>query len=151
MQATTITASTVDRRSAPASSAMPQPPGVICGEELLRRYEVNGGLVSGDHLAWLMSERVDQAISVVARWIISHRVVSLRPHGQLLLPWFQFDRQRLQPCPEVSEVIAVLRERWDDGELAAWFVTRHPMLQGQWPLQVLRADTAAVLRAARAA
>jgi hypothetical protein len=124
---------------------------VICGSELLHRYEQVGGLVTGDHLAWLLTDRVEQAISVVARWIITHRVVSLRPHGQLLLPWFQFDRQRLVPCPEVTAVIAVLRDRWDESEIAAWFVTQNPVLQGQWPVRAMQSDMASVLRAASTA
>jgi len=150
MHANTFTAASFDRRSATLLSVHPLARGgAIGGDELLRRYEENGGLVTGDHLAGLLSDRVDQAISMVARWILAHRVVYLRSQGQLLLPWFQFDRQRLAPCPELTDVVGALWERCEDSEIAAWFVTRHAALEGQWPLHALRTDLPAVLHAAR--
>lgn len=121
----------------------------LSDDEMLRRYETAGGLTTGDHLAWLLSERVEQPISVVARWIVAQRVVCWKTKGQMLLPWFQFDRSPMAPRQEVVAVVDALHEWLDDGGIAMWFVTPHPMLDGQWPLRALRLSSLAVLSAAR--
>lgn len=121
----------------------------LSDDELLRRYDAVDGLTTGDHLAWLMSDCVEQAVSVVARWIVARRVVCLRAQGQLLLPWFQFDRTTMTPRPEVVAVVDALHEWLDDGGVATWFVTPHGALEGQWPLRALRLDPSAVLNVAR--
>lgn len=121
----------------------------LADDELLRRYDAAGGLTTGDHLAWLMSDCVEQAVSVVARWIVANRVVCLKTQGQLLLPWFQFDRTSMTLRPEVVAVVDALHEWLDDGGVASWFVTPHTELEGQWPLRALRLYPSAVLNVAR--
>ncbi len=121
------------------------------GDELLRRYQAHGGLTTGDQLAFLLSDRVDQAISVVARWIVDHRVICFSPHGQLLLPMFQFERATLLPRPAVVMVLDELGHSLSDTDIAAWFGTPEASLGGQWPMHVLQRDAAAVQLAARLA
>lgn len=118
-------------------------------DELLRRYQVHGGLTTGDQLAHQLSDRVEQAISVVARWIVDHRVICFSPHGQLLLPRFQFERATLSPRPAVVMALDELGHNLSDADIAAWFVTPEASLGGQWPMHVLQWDAVAVQRAAR--
>jgi hypothetical protein len=68
-------------------------------EELLRRYQVHGGLTTGEQLAHLLGDRVEQAISVVARWIVDQRVICFSLYGQLLLPDSSSNEP---PCRHVS-------------------------------------------------
>jgi hypothetical protein len=119
------------------------------GDELLRRYQAYGGIAGGDQLANLLNDRVDQAISVVARWIVDHRVISFSLRGQLLLPVFQFESTTLLPRREVVMVLDELSQRLNDTDIAAWFVSPEARLGGQLPIDVLQRDTAAVQHAAR--
>ncbi len=119
------------------------------GGELLRRYQAHGGLTTGDQLACLLSDRMEQPISVVARWIVDQRVICFSPRGQLLLPIFQFERATLSPRPTVAMVLDELGRNLSDADIAAWFVTPEASLDGQWPMHVLQRDAVAVQRAAR--
>lgn len=133
-----------------AARVLPVPPGIggVFDDELLRRYDSAGGMTTGDQLAFVMSERVEQPISQVARWIVTQQLVCVRARGQLLLPWFQFDRVQMAPHPDVAAVIRALHGVLDERGIALWFVLPHAALDGQWPVHVLPAVPCAVLGAA---
>lgn len=119
-------------------------------DEMVARYRVVGGLATGDQIAEHMSERVDQPVSLVARWIVTQRVVHIRFNGLLMLPLFQFDWDQMGPSCSVTAVIEALRHWQCDREIAAWFVSSNTALNDEWPVRMLHQDKTAVLNAARA-
>lgn len=124
---------------------------ILLGDDELRsRYTLVGGLVSGDHVAERMSDHTDQAISLVAKWIVAQRVVYVSLNGQLMLPAFQFDWVHGIPYSVVTDALDALRYWQDDREIASWFVTPNMSLNDEWPLSLLHHDNCAVLSAARA-
>lgn len=119
--------------------------------DLVQVYQRFGGVRTGDEIAYLLSETVEQAISVVAKWVVAQRVVFLSFEGQLLLPMFQFERERLALRPSVVGAIDELMPRMGSKEIAAWFVTPEPSLGGCRPIEALEVDPVAVRCAARLA
>ena len=117
---------------------------------LLDAFSDIGGVVNGDALASLLRGGTEQPISLLARWIVQREVISFSWHSQTLLPLFQFDLETLQVRPGVPEVIAELREAFDDVELADWFARPNSWLQGSTPANRFESDLPAVLQAARA-
>lgn len=122
--------------------------GRIEVDSLTERYVASGGLISGDRLATRLSDHVDQAISLVARWIIMRRIICLRCQGQLMLPIAQLDSAGLYPCVTVEQAIKRLPSHWDELAIATWFVTPTPVLKGRWPISCLAVEPVAVLSAA---
>jgi hypothetical protein len=113
-------------------------------------YRRSGGLLSGDEVALLLSAHSSQPISLIARWIVSRRVVSYVWQSQTLVPLFQFDRSDMSLRRGTSEVIAELADTFDDWELAAWFATPNSWLQGAAPVDLIDVGQPAVRQAARA-
>lgn len=118
----------------------------------------SGGMVSGDELAQRLVDSASnaggadgsQALSMVARWIVSRSVITvLGPHGWML-PLFQFDQATATPKPGMAPVLAELRGVFDEAELALWFVSSNDWLQGDRPAMVMHKNMPAVLHAARA-
>lgn len=118
----------------------------------------SGGMISGDELAQRLTDSALsaggtdglQAISLVARWIVSRSVVTvLGPHGWML-PMFQFDQATATPKPTMAPVLAELRGVFDEAELALWFVSSNDWLQGDRPAMVMHKNLPGVLHAARA-
>jgi len=90
-----------------------------------------------------------QAISMVARWIVSRSVVAVMgPHGWML-PMFQFDQVTATPKPSMAPVLAELRGVFDEAELALWFVSSNDWLKGDRPAMVMHQNLPGVLHAAR--
>ncbi len=117
---------------------------------LHRAYQDIGGLVTGDALIALLRENCSQPISLLARWIVERRVVSLDAGGQRWLPLFQFDPDTLRPRRGVEAVICEFCGVYDDTELAQWFATPSPWLDDARPAALMARDPTAVLEAARA-
>lgn len=109
-----------------------------------------GGIVTGDAYGALLRLRCDRPVSVLARWIVDRRVVSLEAGGQLWLPLFQFDPATAAVREDVAPVIAQLINVFDALELADWFVSQNAWLGDATPLAMLASDAAAVMQAARA-
>ena len=89
-------------------------------------------------------------ISVLARWIVDKRVVSLRWHGEYLLPMFQFQRTDMAVRRAVTDVLEEFDGTFEDWDLAAWFALPNDWLEGVAPIDLLDAAPAAVRQAARA-
>jgi len=136
------------RRHVPPSRSTVIP---LDDDELLSRYAGVGGLLSGDQVAQRMSTHTDQAISLVARWIVGRRVVYVSLNRQIMLPVFQFDWDHGIPYSVVTEALDALRCWQDDRQIATWFVTPNSALNERWPLRLLHQDDRAVLSAASAA
>jgi hypothetical protein len=118
-------------------------------EAMLRFYNREGGLFTGDQLATLLSDSIEQPISVVARWIVDRRVVCLSNGVQLLLPVFQFDLPRAAIRPEVEDAVRTMRDALDDWGIASWFASANAQLDGVAPAQAIRRGVASLDRAAR--
>lgn len=119
--------------------------------QLQHTFERTGGLVCGDDLACKLGERLQQQpVSQVARWIVSHKVLSFAWRSRMLLPVFQFDEVDLTPLPSVSAAVAELASTLGNWEMALWFVEPNHLLDEATPMDALKIDAAAVLSAARA-
>ncbi|MGE0347942.1 hypothetical protein [Hydrogenophaga sp.] len=117
-----------------------------------------GGLVSDDELADLIRAQctddsqplVSQPISLVARWIVAQRVLTVESPWGRMLPLFQFDLPRAAVHPGMRLLLAELRGVLDDVELALWFVTPNEWLGGARPALAMQTMLPAVRDAARA-
>lgn len=117
-----------------------------------------GGLVSGEELADLIRQQccrdarleASQPVSLVARWIVSRKVVMIESPWGHLLPMFQFDLPRAALHPGVPMVLAELRGALEGAELALWFVTPNEWLHGARPAHAMQTMLPAVRHAARA-
>ncbi|WP_439589148.1 hypothetical protein [Hydrogenophaga sp.] len=122
-----------------------------------RAFAESGGLVSGDELAELLRRRCEssegiptvQPVSLVARWIVTHSVITLDSPWGRMLPLFQFDLPRAAVHAGMRPLLSELRGAFDDAELALWFVTRNNWLAGAYPERVMHTDLQAVRQAAR--
>lgn len=114
-------------------------------------YARHGGMPHADEVVeWLRCRR-DQPLSVLARWIVSHELITIDWHHHMLIPMFQID-----PCssglrPGCREIIAELKDVMDDWELAQWFATSNPWLGGLAPVDMLALSWREVFNAARVA
>jgi hypothetical protein len=120
-------------------------------------FEDTGGLVSGDELADLIRQQCDaaaqmllpQPVSLVARWIESHSVVTIDSPWGRMLPLFQFDLARATVHPGMRPLLSELQGVFDDAELALWFVAPNDWLGGARPALAMHSALAAVRLAAR--
>ncbi len=133
----------------PASS--PDTPGDAADRlcDMQRAFRATGGLVSGDRLADMLRSRVDQPISLLARWIVDGRVISFEARGATWLPLFQFDPDGVDVTDGVRRVLGELRGVFDNWELVQWFATPNTWLDGASPVDVIADDPQAVVQAAR--
>jgi hypothetical protein len=125
----------------------------LAAEEFLlvqQAFRGAGGVASGDQMAYLLRERTEQPISVVARWIVGREVVCYEWRSQTMLPLFQFDLPQAALRPSVARVIRELRDLYTDSSLAMWFVEPSLWLNGAKPVQMIGTAPDAVLEAARA-
>lgn len=127
--------------------------------DLSTAFAGTGGWVTGNELADLiLRQRLDddtplvsQPISLVARWIVSGRVITIGTPWGDMLPLFQFDLRRAEVRPGVAMVCTELQGALDDADLALWFVTPNEWLGGEVPALALRTRLPQVRRAARRA
>jgi hypothetical protein len=117
---------------------------------MVKVYERAGGLMRSEEVLFLLRRRSSQPLSLLARWIVDQRVVTFEWQADRLVPMFQFDLADMSIRPEAGAVLAELAGAFDDWELASWFAEPNAWLQGRSPVDVLQADTPAVLEAARA-
>jgi hypothetical protein len=97
-------------------------------------YRKRGGLLGGDEVALLLRAHSSQPVSLLARWIVSRRVVSYTWQSQTLVPLFQFDRSDMSLRRGTSQVVDELSDTFDDWELATWFARPNSWLQGAAPV-----------------
>jgi hypothetical protein len=141
---------TLDRA---ARAQTPDPQRCLDAAQFLfvqQAFRTAGGVASGDQVAYLLRERIEQPVSVVARWIVGRNVVSYEWRSQAMLPLFQFDLPKATLRPTVADVIHELKDVYADWCLALWFVEPNLWLDGATPLQTIELRPHAVLEAARA-
>jgi len=113
-------------------------------------YRRSGGLVSGTEATLLLRRHSTQPLSLLARWIVTRRVVSYTWQSETLVPLFQFERNDMTVRRDTSQVVDELAGAFDDWELASWFAQPNSWLQGAAPVELIDVDQPAVLQAARA-
>jgi len=114
-----------------------------------RVFGEHGGMVSADELVRSMRMNVTQPLSIVARWIAERATVQFAWRAQTWFPCFQLAGKPISIRPPVSEIVMELRDAYDDWEMALWFASRNQRLGHAPPVEVIRCDPAAVVRAAR--
>ena len=114
-----------------------------------RVFGEHGGMVCADELVRCMRKNVAQPLSIVGRWIAERAAVQFAWRSQTWFPCFQFAGNPMSIRPVVSELVLELRDTCDDWELALWFASRNERLGHMPPVEVIRCDPAAVVRAAR--
>ena len=142
---------------APGSANEPSQPCTDCGLategracEMQHAYRSTGGIISGDELAQRLRCRSDQPISLLARWIVTGRIVHFEWRCQTWIPLFQFNLAEMDLVPGVHQVVAELRDAFDDWELTQWFARPNCWLRGGSPSEVIEADPQSVFEVARA-
>ncbi len=80
-------------------------------------------------------------------WSQEGRVFSVLHRGVRFFPSFQFDDER-QPIPVVAEVVRRLLGKTSEWGIALWFTANNGWLGGRRPVDLLRSDPLAVLKAA---
>ena len=118
--------------------------------ELRSAFQRCGGLASGDELAGLVRPHWDQAVSTVARWIVTRSVLAVSWQAQTLLPLFQFEAPTMLLRGCMPAVLAELAPVYDEWDLALWFAEPNTWLDGAVPAELVARRPAAVLEAARA-
>ena len=115
-----------------------------------RVFGGHGGMVTADELVRSMRRmNIAQPLSIVARWIAERAAVQFAWRGQNWFPCFQLEGKPMSIVPVMSEIALQLRDGFDDWELALWFATRNERLGYVPPVELIRCDPAAVVRAAR--
>ena len=114
-----------------------------------RVFGEHGGMVSAEELVQSMRTRVSQPLSIVGRWIARRAAVQFTWRARTWFPCFQFVADPMSIRPAVSDIVLELRNAYVDWELALWFATRNEWLGHALPVEVMRRDAAAALRAAR--
>ena len=134
--------------------SLPSDGALFCGMEdaqftaMETAFRAHGGLLHGDDVADLMRERLDQPISLLAKWIATRRIIAIEHRFSMLLPMFQFELARMELRSGCCAVVAELRDVMTDWEVALWFATANARLFGLMPVDVLAFDSRAVLNAA---
>lgn len=118
--------------------------------KLTDAYSASGGTVTADAFCAALAQKQGQALSQVARWIVDRTVVSFVAENRTWLPVFQFDPVTLQVTQTARQVVAELRDVFDDTDLAAWFAAPNAWLGEATPADALALRADAVLAAARA-
>jgi len=118
--------------------------------ELQQRLAESGGLVAAEAFIGRLRARCDQPLSLLARWIVDRRVLSVDAGGQRWLPLFQFEPHSLRVLDGVDRALAELRGVFDEDELVEWFATPNGWLADRSPASLAATDAAAVAAAARA-
>ena len=114
-----------------------------------RVFGEHGGMLTADELVQSMRTNLAQPLSIVARWIAERAAVQFAWRSQTWFPYFQFAGNPMSIRPAVSEIVLELRDAYDDWELALWFASRNEWLDHASPVEVIRCDAAAAVRAAR--
>lgn len=118
-------------------------------DALCAGFAASGGLLSADTLAARGGLRRGNGIGVVARWIVSRRVVSVHWQGAYWIPAFQLAAAPLRPHQSMAEVLIELGPVMDDWCLAHWFASANGWLAGARPADALMASPQEVWQAAR--
>jgi hypothetical protein len=118
--------------------------------EMERAFHSTGGIVSSDEVTDLLRAHTSQPISVLARWIVAHNVLSFEWRSCTMLPLFQFDLHTMTVREAVADVIRELVPAITDWDAALWFSQPNAWLGNSAPVDVIDVNARAVFEAARA-
>ena len=113
-------------------------------------FQASGGAMTGSEVAELLRLRLDQPISLLARWIVSGQVVTFAWRSNLLLPLFQFDFDRSVLRDGLRQVLVEFAAVQNEPQIALWFARPNTLLAGSKPADALSTNASAVVAAARA-
>jgi Protein of unknown function (DUF2384) len=116
---------------------------------MARAFRTSGGIVSSEEITAMLLRRTDQPLSVLARWIVDHDVLSFKWHSRMMLPLFQFHLDTVTVRQKVTKVIRELVPAMSDWAAALWFAQPNPWLADAAPVDVIESNFFAVYAAAR--
>jgi hypothetical protein len=111
----------------------------------------HGGMVGGEELVHRMGALPGRPMSVLARWIVSRKVIAIDWQLTMLVPMFQFGSNPMKPNPACGRIVSMLSEVMDDWAIGLWFAKCNLLLGGTRPVDLLSHGPWEVLQAARAA
>jgi len=114
-------------------------------------YAPHGGMLCSGEAVRQMRELWDQPISVLAKWIVARRMITIDWRHEMLIPMFQIDLCARGLRPGCAEIIAELQDVMDDWEIARWFAAGNPWLGGLPPVDMMVKSSREAFGAARVA
>ena len=112
--------------------------------ELLSRH----GAFTAAEVAAAAGSRAKNTSALASRWLHEGAILAVTHAGTRYFPAFQFDESG-QPLPVIADVLPFLA-RLGEWQRALWFTTRSRALDDAAPVDLLVADPATVVAAARA-
>jgi hypothetical protein len=107
------------------------------------------------HECWSAAEVAAESTStaknraaIASRWVREKKIFALKYEGQLCYPRFQF--RDGEPVPAIAQVIREFPEHANGWDLAYFFASPNPNIDGRKPLDLLKSDPARVASLARA-
>ena len=116
---------------------------------LVESFRRHDGLVGGDAIAERLCRQGSGDLSALARRIVAREVICFEWRGEQWLPLIQFDLADMSLRPALAQAATELAAVFDGWALCRWLVSANSALGHRTPLDMLDADAAAVLRAAR--
>ncbi|MGD9656151.1 MAG: hypothetical protein AB7U61_00690 [Methylocystis sp.] len=110
------------------------------------RFMENVPCLTSAQLAEQLGHGAKNKSQTASRWKAEQRAFSVPWRGREAYPAFQFRDGR--PLPVVAKVLGALPEGMTPWQIAFWFVSSNPWLDGKAPYTML-ADTDAVVKAAK--
>jgi hypothetical protein len=115
----------------------------LAREEIVQEF----GALTSAQVADLAGSRAANKAALAHRWRQEGRIFSVPHRGTNYFLGFQFDEQG-QPIPAVADVIRRLGGRMSEWGLALWLTASNGWLGDKRPVDLLRVDPEAVVRAA---
>ncbi len=136
------------------SSAASAPPPVVrpsgCGFiALLEAFRDTGSTAPAEVVARLLEERQAGNAATLNKLLSTGQVFGFEWRGSRWVPMFQFDAYDLSVLSNPQLIRAELPADWTDWSVASWFAVKNVLLAGLRPVDLLGADTGAVLDVAR--
>jgi hypothetical protein len=116
--------------------------------ELFKKLVPFGGMLSGDALRYM--HRASQSGLMLGHALLRCDLIEVQWRHSLWLPVFQFQVTTWDTLPNVNLVVAEFFPVLQGFDLAEWFLTPNAWLQNRRPLEIVKEEPEAVVRAAQA-
>lgn len=116
---------------------------------LLKAYRRSGGLLRAQDAAARCKPRGGTDVPTLAGWMVHRQVICFEWLSRIWLPVFQFNRADMSRQSGLDEVLSELVEMYDNWQIARWFSQPNARLADVRPADLLVADAADVIMAAR--
>ncbi|MCB8877798.1 hypothetical protein [Acidisoma silvae] len=105
--------------------------------------------VTAPELAELTGSKSKNPSSRAHEWLRAGKIFAINDGAVVRYPLFQLDLTEGKPRPEIQKVLAYLREKLSDWQIAMWFTTPNTMA-GNWrrPIELLNSEIDQVVKAA---